>query len=395
MSKKFCESVFNVNEYCSWILSQYSPHNCIVVAAIEGQINLQRLKEALKVASLEQPMLGFSIISNNPAFVTINQSVQVKSINSKEDWRKIAENELATRFLDGEVLARITLVAGFDIQYVIFCFHHVIGDGVSGSHFLSRLISIYNNSESTSSINEMQVDIPVPKKILPESEEKFENHFHTKIKGISIDSKKMAFIENKLRKSGCSLSSYLYAKILESAFYAFDISYFNVSIPVDLRERSAVRSFSRLKFLTSWIDFEVDKQGDNLVKVVRERIQQNFRLKRHLYNLISLSKKIDLRVSNACFAKKFVSNKPTICISNLGSVDDKIFCSKIEGELKLVELHLSGSAQSYMGTSDSFTVQLCRLKNLGQFLNVNYPSPLVSNEKIDMFLEYFQNSLAS
>ena len=395
MSKTLLKSIFNVNEYCSWILSQSSPHNCIIAAAVEGGIILSRFKEALEIASREQPMFGFSIARNNPAFVTTNQPVQVKLINSKEDWRKIAENELATKFLDGEVLARITLVNHFDIQYIIFCFHHVIGDGVSGTHFLSRLINIYNNSKLLISINETQINIPVPKESLSVSEERFENRFSTKIKGISIDSKKIAFLENKIKKLDIPLNAYLYAKILESAFYAFGVSCFNVSMPVDLRERTMKASFSQLKFLTSWIDFEINNQGNDLVEIMQEKIKQGFRLKQHLYNLISLSNKIDLRASNVCFTKSFVSNKPTICISNLSFVDDKVFYDQIEGELKLVELHLSGNAQSYMGTSDSFTVQLCRLKNRGQFLNVNYPSPLVLHEKIDMFLECFQNSLAS
>lgn len=139
---------FYVNEYCSWILSQNSQHNCIITIGIEGDIDSEKLNIAVKIASIEQPHLRYGIWPNTCGFALTNNPLLIKEINQDIDWRVIAENELSRQFLDGEVLARITVLKNKMRQYIIFCFHHIIGDGTSSINFLLQIIRIYNRSKA-------------------------------------------------------------------------------------------------------------------------------------------------------------------------------------------------------------------------------------------------------
>jgi len=184
------EQFFNVNEYCSWILSQGSPHNCIIVSGVKGVPELNRLQQAVEEARHEQPMLGFSISDNHYGFIKTCQKLEVQCITDNKGWRRAAENELSKPFIDGEALARITIINSGDTHYIVLCFHHVIGDGVSGIQFLLRIIEIYNNAHALITANVIKSDILVPN-VTPYFDKVEKPEYVTKITGVSISSERM------------------------------------------------------------------------------------------------------------------------------------------------------------------------------------------------------------
>ena len=383
---------FNVNEYCSWILSQGASHNCIIVAGVKGGVVLNKLQEAVKAASLEQSMLGFSIANEYCGFVPTDHQIQVQYISDMVNWLKVAEGELAKPFLDGEVLARITLIDGDGVQYIILCFHHVIGDGTSGTQFLQRIISFYNHPSSIIITGRAPINAPIP------SEKKvFRAAFHpkctTKIANIFLDLEKMQFVEAGAIRLGCSLNAYLSANLLKAALEVFGVSHFNISMAVDLRREVDTQSFYPLKFLTSWIDFKSDGLSGHFIEGLQSNVRRCLKAKQHLNNLNALNQKINYRNDDVSFAQDFISRRSSVCITNSGMIDDITAFS--DGAIKIVEWHLSVSVQSYMGTHDSFTVQLNGLKGVGQFIKINYPDPLVSSEKVSDLLTCVQKNLLS
>lgn len=385
---------FNVNEYCSWILSQGSPHNCIIVAGVKGLLELNRLQQAVEEAGHEQPMLGFSISANHCGFIKTHKKLGVQCVAGNREWRNVAEDELSKPFIDTEALAQITVINSGDIHYILLCFHHVIGDGASGIQFLLRIIEIYNNAHVSITTNEIECDIPASN-VTPYFDKAEKPECATKITGISIDNERMRQVESKAKKLGCSLNAYLSAKLVQAAGEIFKVPSFDISMAVDLRRKIKGESFVPLKFLTSWIDFKANIETDNFAETMHKHIRRCFREKQQFQNLNVLNEMVYSCSNNANFAKAFISTQPTICISNSGITESPFITPNNKDELKVVELHLSVNAQSYMGTKDSFTVQLSRLKEQGQFINVNYPDPLVSGKKIDSFLECFENSLIS
>ncbi len=391
---------FNTNEYSSWILSQGSPHNCIIVAGVSEDIEIDRLKKSVQLASSEQEMLQYSISRDVCGFIKINEAMPVSETHD-QNWQTVAETELAKNFSDNGVLARIILLKNKNIQYIVLCFHHIVGDGISGIHFLLRILHFYCDLDASSSPNFKNLlrdfTIPEPNSRLAEGYA-FNPSAVTKIQSIKIDLAAVKRIENMAKISGFSLNAYLYANILQVASDVFDTNYFNVSIPVDLRVKKNNPIIFPLKFHTSWIDFQWKKAiSENTLETVQflqSQMRSDFRKKQYISNLNILTEQINKRENNFNFSKSFISKEPTICISNAGAIDTIMRDRNIILPFQLVELHLSVNAQAYMGTHDSFTVQLSQLKNYGQFININYPSSLINEQKISYFLDRIKEKLS-
>lgn len=196
---------FNVNEYCSWILSQNSPHNCIITLGIEGDINIARLKDAIKTISIDEPQLQYSISPDICGFISTNSPVPIAEIYQDVDWRVIGESELAKPFLYGDVLAKITVLKTKTIQYIILCSHHLISDGSSSIDFLLRIVNFYNYpkslDKSVQKDKKKEFILPTPKpRVLvthiPPIKAK------TKIRGFHIPNELIEKIEKKQKQRG-------------------------------------------------------------------------------------------------------------------------------------------------------------------------------------------------
>ncbi|EKD72077.1 MAG: hypothetical protein ACD_46C00016G0001 [uncultured bacterium] len=221
----------------------------------------------------------------------------------------------------------------------------------------------------------------------------------TKIKGISVDEKIIHNIENKIKKIKLSLNSYLSQIILQSAAEVFYVKNFSVLMPINLRNGSKNKIPCSLEFNTSWINFEwsflIHENRTESACIIHSNVKKSLFNKLHLKNLNLLNHAIENRKSNFSFLNSFISKNPTICISNLGVINKSILRKQADLPLQLIEAHASVNAQSYMGTSQSFTIQLCQLIGRGLFIDVNYPFPLVSDKKVTLFLDKLEQKLFS
>lgn len=382
---------FNINEYCSWMLSQCSPHNCIITAGIEGEIDISHFKNAVKSASINQPQLRYTISLDICGFIPTDRSIDINEIHLDTDWRKIAENELSKPFLHNDSLARITVLKTKTMQYIILCFHHIIGDGNSGINFLSKILYYYNDPKYIEKIHtdkENEILLPTPKPQTLSTDQVFSETVKTKISGIHIKNDLIPAIENKTKALGCSLNSYLSLMILEAASEVFNTNEFDVAMSVDLRKRNVNQSFQNLKFLTSWIDFKW--KANDSAKSIQSKIRSGFHEKQHLKNLISLNEVINQRKNHSDFINAFSSKNPSICISNCGKIN---IPTNESVALKLIELHLSVNCQAYLGARNSFTIPFSQLNQNGIFINVNYVDTLVCEKEIKIFLSFLEQKL--
>lgn len=375
---------FNVNEYCSWITSQYSPHNCIIVGAVNETIDVDRLQKCVDMAVDNQLQCHYSISRDVCGFIPISPQINVRKISNNVQWQTIAENELGTSFLDGETLVRVTVLSTSESQYIIICFHHIIGDGISGVDFLKQLLHYYNHPNQACGFNDEKITLPVPvQKVMPAS--KIVVNGKTKIKTIRVDyelaqSIKIFSKQNKLTLNAC-LSDF----ILRSASSVFHADAFNVSMPVNLRKKHKNNFLNALKFDTSWIDFLWERGVTNIQSAIKGQLIKQSQKN----NLIVLNKLLNDSESHADI---LINQNPMcqICISNVGSCVNSC-CNN--DSLKLTELHLSVNCEHYHKTRNSFTIQLSELIDHGLFINVNYCDAHVSDSEVNLFAQNFENAL--
>lgn len=289
------------------------------------------------------------------------------------------------------MLARITVLKTDSAQYIILCFHHIIGDGSSGIDYLLQIMHFYNYPnplnvvEPQDEIKKLIQPIPKPRVLALQA---CLTIAKTKIKGIHITNDLINSIENKAKIEGGTLNGYLSALILESASQVFNIDEFNVSMSVDLRRKNSSRTVRSLKFHTSWIDFVREKSDTS--KIVQSKIRDRFRNKQHIKNLIDLSDTVDQRDNDADFAKLFIASQPTICVGNNSKVSNS---DNENSTLKLTELHSSVNCQAYIGARHSCTIQLCQLSQQGLSINVNYVDTLMDEKEINFFISCLEEKL--
>lgn len=60
---------FNVNEYCSWILSQGSPHNCTITIGVKGELDADTEDGSLPQLSTA----GLVALNQNWANLTVSK----------------------------------------------------------------------------------------------------------------------------------------------------------------------------------------------------------------------------------------------------------------------------------------------------------------------------------
>lgn len=387
---------FTVNEHCSWILSQGSPHNCIIAAGLRGDVDFLRLQESVSKAAREHEILQFSIAKNICSFVVANTPAPVIEIFNDCGWQQIAENELATPFIEYAALARITLLKSKNIQYIILCFHHVIGDAASGIYFLKRIIEHYNNTNlfvaSMDENNDNHFLLPSPQSKISTLQAHTPNTT-TKLNGIEISVQIIRKLEKRAKNAGYSMNTCLSDSILQAAAKIFNAKNFDVSMPVSLRNKH--NAMSALKFHTSWINLEwshsKSQNKENRIKKLHSQIHTALTEKQYINNLHKLNKLIEQSENHFDFSQSFIAKQPTICISNLGVID--IQNTKDNHPLKIIDIHVAVNAQAYMGTAESFTIQLSQIADRGLFINMCYPSPLITKEKSSLFLKQLESLL--
>lgn len=391
---------FNVNEYSSWIISRESPHNCLIVAKYQGRINLNQLQKAINIASETQEMLQYSISTKICGFILKEGDIPIYEFEANDSWERFGETELNTFFSEGKALARFTILRAKEFGYIMFCFHHIIGDGASGIQFLLDIIDLYN-SGFMADIKSFKKKTNVPLNLWPEIRPpnilKPKKNIITKISSLLYDEQITSSLINHVKENGSTLNSFLSSQILLSMNEVFNNTFVNVCFPVDLRKTKYLCDGLKLKFFTSWISIFItglqNKDGKKLCNLIKNEIKSQLNRREYFYNLKKLLDNINSRQNDSAYVNSFISTEPTICISYSGNIKKPYLDENYK--LKLTEIHMSVSTQGYMGTPNSFTVQLTKLNNKKIFININYPFPLIQEDIIKKFLESLDKKITS
>lgn len=387
---------FNVNEYNSWIISRSSPHNCLIIAKVEGFFDSTLFQEAVQFSANQQEMLRYSITSDVCYFVPISEKIPIKEIFTEGYWHVFAERELNKRFSDKENLMRITILRGKKDLYILICYHHIIADGASGTCFLLDIIQNYNQGKckvikllnTSDNFIYLQPDVKKPDLIMPRTD------IITKINSIIIEENIVKNLLLREKQFETTLNSYLSMQIVLSVFEIFKINKIQLHFPVNLRSDRSFNAANNLKFLTSWVNFSVEKftnlDPNKLSNFIRNEIKNHLISNQHVKNLENLLHKINNRTNDNQYLNEFISKQSTVAISNTKNV--KIEQRK-NHKLKIVELYTTVNTQSYLGNPNSFMLQICMLNNCKICITINYSFPLVERTKIEQFINSLNKKL--
>lgn len=391
----------NVNEYLSWVISKGSPHNILITAKIEGYIDPERLHHSINKLIDYNPMLKLSIDKNNAKFVFVRKIDIPISVHDdkKANWTSYAEIELSKKFDPYSILARLTLVKKENnINYLLFCFHHIIGDGASGLNFISDLLKIY----SSSSLNRKhQSMIPDPIKLYPQIGEFKEdiqnrNSNTTRCKSICLSKNEISTLLNKLKHYNTTFNGFLACVALRAASEVeVQKSDFILHIPVNIRNKLMDNADDKkLSFITSWIEIPIDikkfKTTRDLAFYIADKIKSKLINNEPLDHLVSINTAFSTSSWNDIL-KSVQASVPTIAVSNPG----KLSFDSIYGDIKLLELHHSGNCQAFLSHANSFYLAVTNLNNESMSIDMNYSEPAANEEKMLKILYDVKKNLTS
>ena len=219
-----------------------------------------------------------------------------------------------------------------------------------------------------------------------------EKNITTSLKGIQITGDDLLQVTHHLSSYNCSFNTYLSACSIIAAMTVFDLSAIDVSTSVDLRRIKGCDQ--TMCFFTSWLSFEVLRElGDSLstmIDKVRNEIKHQMINKTYMNNLYHLNDRIRSSTDGEQFVNSFISSRPTLFISNCGN-SEKL---KTSDASELLELHACATSHSYMGTKDSFTLQVFVIDDEAIFIDLSLP-PMANSASYDAFLQQLKGTLIS
>lgn len=129
-------------ETAVWFIDQTCSLNFCMVGHLTHALDPDRLRQAIDLASQRHPLMAATVAvgprlefrpANTPAELTLTSG----------QWQSRAQFHLNQRFAPGQSLVRFELVHGKSEDVLLVCFHHCIGDGISGSNLVRDVLSAY------------------------------------------------------------------------------------------------------------------------------------------------------------------------------------------------------------------------------------------------------------
>ncbi|WP_230534507.1 condensation domain-containing protein [Microvirga roseola] len=125
--------------------SSYHPRHFCVVAELAVSRTENDYRIALQAVQARHPSLSALIARdsrNVPHFVSASHHIEPSILPRDQgpDWREIIERELVQDFLEGEPLARATVLYTPDEATIILTFHHAIADGIAGVFIIEDIM---------------------------------------------------------------------------------------------------------------------------------------------------------------------------------------------------------------------------------------------------------------
>lgn len=132
-------------EYVYWLMDMAARANFVFIAKLGGEIPFQVLKAASERVRKASPLLDAAILpddAHGAVFVKATGHVTVtEAIITSEGFTSCVEDEQHERFdTEKGPLFRIKSVKYEKSQSLVFCFHHSIADGISGSRMVLRFL---------------------------------------------------------------------------------------------------------------------------------------------------------------------------------------------------------------------------------------------------------------
>jgi hypothetical protein len=383
---------FNVNEYHSWLVNKKSPHHFVITAVVHGALSKIKLRRALDTVASQSSILNYSIASEHCGFIQTSQSIDIIWERGKKAWQRVVEQDLATPFQDDSCLVRLTVLESQPgIYHLLFCFHHIIGDGMSGARFMLDVLSVYNQKPPCAKSSGVVDTVD----LFPEPAVKGEvldyNGVTTRIETMTVKRKAVEVLLQR-HAPGLRVGDYLRAIILKSMFKVFSIDSLKVNLPVNIRSDRTIAGAHDLSFLTSMVRLKLEQGLQSSLVDIHHSIKKQFtdRVKKneHLKAMRDLADCINHRESDQAYVDQFASTEPTVFYSQLGNIDTPTV-SEVEA-LHLVGCHVAVNCQTYMGTSDSLTIQVVELNRELISITFNYPSPLISQPAVQQLMQMVQ-----
>ena len=388
---------FNVNEYHSWLVNKKSPHHFVITAVVRGNLSKIKLRRALDTVASRSSILHYSISSEHCAFMQTTQSINIIWEEGKKAWQRVVERDLATPFQDDSCLVRLTVLESQPgIYHLLFCFHHIIGDGMSGARFMLDVLSVYNQeppcAKSSGAVDTVD--------LFPEPTVKGEvidhNGVTTRIETMTLKRKAIDILLQR-HTPGLRVGDYLRAIILQSMLKVFSIESLKVNLPVNLRADRTIAGAHDLSFLTSMVRLKLEQGLQSSLLDIHHSIKKQFtdcvKKNEHLKAMQDLLDCINHRDSDQAYVDQFASTESTVFYSQLGNIDTPTV-SEV-GALHLVDCHVAVNCQTYMGTCDSLTVQVVELNRETVSVTFNYPSPLISQPTVQKLMQMVQQQFAT
>jgi len=138
-----------------WYSAKESPVNFTCYAHVTGKFSISDLEEALRKAVEKNPLAGARIETREdsyPWYTTENCPpipVRVVKTTKRYDWTQFTKEELYLPFdMETGPITRVVFSRKKKNQAdLIFCFHHLIADGISAINFLRDTLMFLGDAE--------------------------------------------------------------------------------------------------------------------------------------------------------------------------------------------------------------------------------------------------------
>ena len=422
---KYSRQLTEIENELEFYNKKFYSFNIAKIIKIRGIIEVDVIAEGLKYLQRRHPFLRANIINHKEQlhfYENIEQNIPLKIIKKNQDdlWQTILESELNCK-IDSEnnSLLRVTYIFSpeNEISELIFVIHHAISDGISlfrlSDTFLEYCQQITAGKEiAITSLNLMPaIDSLLSikydwffksKKLFAIARLAFNQivkqpYSFKSEKSLSIESQTTKSCHYSLsqfktlqliatcKKEKTTVTAALNAAILtafQTNIFAPNESnnYINGITAVDLRKsiKSELVSPENLGYLVgaTIITFSL-KEINNFWELARDskkRINYCLAEERRFESLFLSKERIKFVEQNKVFPASFL-------LSNLGIINLK----ERYGDLELLETRITTSFRSYT------PLIICHFTTFRNQLNLTftYTAPLISNQKIEQFLNCF------
>ena len=300
--------LLGTTEHLWYRLGELDSNNFVMLAKIEGTIDLESLKQALNKVIEAQVILRSRISSKGKSkYLQVEKffDAQVEVIDrcGDEHWIELTEKEMNKSIpVDSFPLWRFTWLKGEGIHEFLMTFNHAISDGRSGLRFFESFLKLLDKPECEIPVNSL---FPAYEKQLNKTDSFFKSSFkffkaikeyrantrkkwfsfetsnktesYTKLISKSIESQTLNKILLRCRESGSTVSTFVAAAMTNAL--GINKESIGLSLAVDVRPYLKGNHSHDIGYFVSTVDLEKEAgcQRDSLElsALYKEKLKEN------------------------------------------------------------------------------------------------------------------------